>query len=474
MSAALSGIVSARTGTSSTTSNAKNKLIFHVTSIQKQTMITIASHRKRNDSDAPSTPNTNANNASTPWQAATTPSGSASSKRKVDAMASAAAPTTPVAKLANKSATDAKSTIPPLALAATTRQTVTFSNLLETPRGGVRASSAANIVAEIKQTIVRGGATLTHLENAVGKPLATRRFTLDDADAQERRGLKSLFAQIKVLAAGYSRVGSKLVEIDAPSAALELVRRFLELFAEPMVRFVTSVAAERANLQALYQFVESKPSIFPELPAHDDGSLADRSLHGHFMLPLRLLRAISELVVDADAAFEGDDAALAKRVLAQLADIRAQMRTAAQAAANSVDEEAPPPPPTPMAATASPQTPKATARPATLQRRMAPNSERRASENSSTAASAAAAFKLSSSMRFTPKQISKAQMPLSPDSPPPPPPPSTPLTMLRGTLKRARTPLSPLFDANNKLVDLSDVESCVTASPNKTSRKWQQ
>lgn len=433
-------------------------------------MITIASHRKAaaNTSNTEDSTKSNTGGAiSSPWQPANASNSGATPKRKAEAIASGA-PSTPINKLANKMTNaDAKPTIPSLALASTSRPTVTFSNFLETPRAGVRTGSAVSILAELKQTVARGGATLNHLENSVGKPLATLGFALG-ADDVERRGLKSLFAQIKVLAAGYSRVGAKLVEIDAPSAALELVRRFLELFAEPMVRFVTSVATERANLQALYQFVELKPHLFPELPAHDDGSLADRSLHGHFMLPLRLLRAISELVVDADAIFDGEEATLAKRVLAQLAAIRAQMREAAQTAVTAEPPVATTATPAP---TASPQTPKP-ARPATLQRRQAAQSERRSSaaSNSSKTVTSTATFKQTQSMRFTPK--AHLTLPMSPESPPPPPPPTTPLTLLRGTLKRARTPLSPLFDANNNVVDLSDIESCVTASPNKQSRKW--
>jgi hypothetical protein len=444
--------------------NSKGKQKHRLPKRKKRTMITIASHRKAAGNSSATDDNAKSNTGgvvSSTWQPAS--ASTSTPKRKADAIASGA-PSTPINKLANKSTNaDAKPTIPSLALASTSRPTVTFSNLLETPRAGVRSGSAVSIISELKQTVARGGATLNHLENSVGKPLATLGFALGEDDV-ERRGLKSLFAQIKVLAAGYSRVGAKLVEIDAPSAALELVRRFLELFAEPMVRFVTSVATERANLQALYQFVELKPHLFPELPAHDDGSLADRSLHGHFMLPLRLLRAISELVVDADAIFGGEEATLAKRVLTQLAAIRAQMREAAQTAVTAE--------PPVVAATAttpieSAQTPKPT-RPATLQRRQAPQSERR----SSTASSNTAAVKQTQSMRFTPKRSSHMTLPMSPDSPPPPPPPTTPLSMLRGTLKRARTPLSPLFDANNNVVDLSDIESCVTASPNKQSRKW--
>jgi len=322
---------------------------------------------------------------------------------------------------------------------------------LLTPRAAVRAN--VHVLSELQLVIVRGGATLNHLDVAVAKPLATMHWTLGDCG--ELRGLRTLFAQLKVLAAGYARVGAKLADLTDTGAALELVRRFLDLFREPMSRWVRTLADERDALQALYRYAETHPSAFPSLAKHDDGSLADLSLSSHVMLPLKLLRALSEVVVDHQS-LGADEAAQAKSVLDLLAAIRADLRQAVETTSVPATTTAT----TATAMPASPQTPKSKLASSSTLMRAAPLSERRAPRGTPTAAAKV------SSVRFVPTHSQALALravppPFSPDSPPPPPPPTTPLTLLRGTLKRARTPLSPLFDANGRHVSLDDVESCI-------------
>jgi hypothetical protein len=325
---------------------------------------------------------------------------------------------------------------------------------LLTPRTAVRAN--VQVLSELQLVIVRGGATLNHLDVAVAKPLATMHWSLGDGG--ELRGLRTLFAQLKVLAAGYTRVGAKLADLKDTGAALELVRRFLDLFREPMSRWVSTLTDTREALQALYRYAETHPSAFPSLAKHDDGSLADLSLSSHVMLPLKLLRALSEVVVDHQS-LGADEAAQAKSVLELLAAIRADLR---QAVETSVPASTTTTTTTTTNTTmpASPQTPKSKLASSSTLMRAAPLSERRAPRG--TPATAAKV----SSVRFVPTHSQSPALravppPFSPDSPPPPPPPTTPLTLLRGTLKRARTPLSPLFDANGRHVSLDDVESCI-------------